>query len=76
MTKQENIILADEIRTIIRKLRKKGYTYRFFFTVINYKAVDFYNFMSHGYRMKDENLIALKRCIDEIQMMEEKGTEA
>lgn len=76
MTKEDNLILADEIRTIIRQLRKKGYTYRVFFTAINYKPVDFYNFMSHGYKMKDDNLMILKGCIQSILDNDEGSTQA
>ena len=76
MTKEDNLILADEIRTIIRQLRKKGYTYRVFFTAINYKPVDFYNFMSHGYKMKDDNLMILKCCIQSILDNDEGSTQA
>ena len=40
MTKEENRILAEKIRTIIRQLRKEGYTYKIFYTAINYNATD------------------------------------
>ena len=39
MTKEENYALADEIRTIIRRLRLEGYTYKVFYTAINYSPM-------------------------------------
>lgn len=64
MTKEENKKLADIIRREIIALRKKGYTYRFFFRVVNYSPLQFYNFMSHGYRMSDDKLLLLKQYIE------------
>ena len=64
MTKEENRKLADILRQDILALRKKGYTYQIFFTAINYSASQFYNFMSHGYSMKDEKLLMLKQCVE------------
>ncbi len=40
MTKEENRKLADEIRTIIKQLRAKGYTYKIFYTVVNYSPTN------------------------------------
>ena len=40
MTKEENRKLADEIRTIIKQLRAKGYTYKIFYTAINYSPTN------------------------------------
>ncbi len=64
MTKEENKKLSDILRKEIKDLRKKGYTYRYFFSVVNYSASQFYNFMSHGYKMNDENLILLKQYVE------------
>ena len=64
MTKRENKLLADKIRTIIRDARKKGYTYRFFFTEIHYTKYRVYNFMSHERKMSDEDLLSLKEFIE------------
>ena len=33
-------IQADKIRTIVRQLRKEGYTYKIFYNRINYNATD------------------------------------
>lgn len=66
MTKEDNKMLADILRREIIGLRKKGYTYRFFFRVVNYSPSQFYNFMSHGYRMSDEKLMLLKQCVESI----------
>ncbi len=67
MTKEDNKMLADILRQEIIALRKKGYTYRIFFSVINYNASQFYNFMNHGYRMSDEKLMLLKQYIECIE---------
>ena len=67
MTREENKRLADILRHKIIALRKKGYTYRFFFSVINYNASQFYNFMNHGYKMTDEKLVLLKQYIEFIE---------
>ena len=60
MTKEENILLAENIRKKIYELRKKGYTFKIFGSVVNYSSSQFYNFMNKEYRMKDEDLIRLK----------------
>ena len=59
MTREENMILAKQIRQEIKALRTKGYTYKIFCTVVNYSSTDFYNFM-RGYHMADDNILALK----------------
>ncbi len=64
MSKEENLLESNKIRTIIRRARSKGYTYSFFFRVINYSRHRAYNFMNHGYRMSDENLEILKEHIE------------
>ena len=40
MTDIEKRIRADKIRTIVKQLRKEGYTYRIFYNRINYNATD------------------------------------
>ena len=63
MTKEENQLLSNIIRTIIRKARKKGYTFRFFFDAINYSKDRTYNFMNHGYHMDNDNLLILSEYV-------------
>lgn len=63
MTKEENRKLAEEIRTIIKQLRAKGYTYKIFYTVVNYSPTNWYNFM-RNYNMSDDDLLALKKFIE------------
>ena len=62
MTKDENKLLANEIRKVIQQLRRHGYTYKIFYTAINYSPTNWYNFM-RGYSMSDENLLLLKELI-------------
>lgn len=64
MTKEENKRLADEIRTIIKHLRSKGYTYKIFYTAINYSPTNWYNFM-RNYNMSDQDLLTLQKLIKE-----------
>jgi len=59
MTKEDNLLLAENLRREIHKLRKKGYTYKIFCSVVSYSSTQFYNFMK-GYGMRDENLLLLK----------------
>ena len=40
MTKEENQTLANEIRTIVRRLRLEGYSYKLFYTAINYSPTN------------------------------------
>ncbi len=40
MDKNENKQLAAKIRAKIKQLRGKGYTYKFFFTAVNYSSMD------------------------------------
>ena len=65
MTREENMILAKQIRQEIKVLRTKGYTYKIFCTVVNYSSTDFYNFM-RGYHMSDDNLLLLAEYIENV----------
>ena len=65
MTKEENILLSNKIRTIIREARKKGYLFKFFFSRINYNSVEINNFMNHNRRMADSDLQVLKDFIED-----------
>ncbi len=40
MTKDENRHLANEIRQIVKQLRSEGYTYKIFYTAINYSSTN------------------------------------
>ena len=59
MTKEENLLLAENLREKIYELRKKGYTFKIFGSVVDYSSSQFYNFMSKNYRMSDEKLLLL-----------------
>ena len=60
MTKEENLLLADKLRQKIYELRKKGYMFKIYCSVVNYISTRFYNFMTKGYKMSDGNLLLLK----------------
>ena len=60
MTKEENLLLADKLRQKIYELRKKGYMFKIYCSVVNYSSTRFYNFMTKGYKMSDGNLLLLK----------------
>ena len=65
MNKNENKQLAAKIRVKIKQLRENGYTYKFFFTAVNYSSMDWYNFM-RGYGMTDSNLLILRKLLKTI----------
>ncbi|MBR2675718.1 MAG: hypothetical protein IKE28_02230 [Solobacterium sp.] len=70
MTKEENILLSNKIRAIIREARKKGYLFKFFFSRINYNSVEINNFMNHNRKMTDSNLLTLKEFIEKTFQMQ------
>ena len=63
MTKEENITLAENLRREIYKLRKKGYTFRFFYSAINCSSTTFYNFMRGYNNIRNEKLLLLRNCV-------------
>ena len=40
MTKDENRLLAEKVREEIKALRKKGFTYKVFYTAIEYTPMN------------------------------------
>ena len=73
MTKAENITLADKLRREIYKLRKKGYTFRFFYSAINCSSTTFYNFMRGYNNIKDNELLLLQQCVEKAGSKDNEG---
>lgn len=65
--------LSADLRGRIQWLRTKGYTFRFFFSVVNCSPTKFYNFMRGYNNLSDQELRLLQDRIEEVRYHSEKG---